>query len=53
MGESIILSAKTTGIPKTKSQTGKTMAVNRAAYRNYEIVETFEAGISLKGTEGS
>ena len=27
------------------------MTVNRVAYRNYEIVETLEAGISLKGTE--
>jgi SmpB protein len=38
--------------PKQKSQAGKTMAVNRVAYRNYEIIEKFEAGISLKGTEG-
>jgi SmpB protein len=38
--------------PKQKSQAGQTMAVNRVAYRNYEIIEKIEAGISLKGTEG-
>lgn len=37
--------------PKRKSQLGSTIAVNRIAYRNYEILETLEAGISLKGTE--
>ncbi|GAB4223062.1 MAG: hypothetical protein Kow0062_22300 [Acidobacteriota bacterium] len=29
----------------------RTLAVNRAARRNYEIEETFEAGLALRGTE--
>ena len=29
----------------------KTIAKNRRAYHEYEILETFEAGIELKGTE--
>lgn len=29
----------------------KTIAKNRKAYHNYEILETYEAGIVLKGTE--
>jgi SsrA-binding protein len=29
----------------------RAVAVNRLAYRNYEIVETYEAGIALAGTE--
>jgi SsrA-binding protein len=29
----------------------KEIAVNRQAFFNYEILDTFEAGISLKGTE--
>lgn len=37
--------------PKRKSQAGATISVNRVAYRNYEIIDTIEAGISLKGTE--
>jgi SsrA-binding protein len=36
---------------KNKKKTGNTITVNRLAYRNYEIIETYEAGISLKGTE--
>ena len=36
---------------KKKSPGGNTIAVNRIAYRNYEILDTLEAGISLKGTE--
>jgi len=36
---------------KKKKSTDNTVTVNRIAYRNYEIVETLEAGISLKGTE--
>lgn len=49
---SVELHAKAKKGPKQKSQAGQTMAVNRVAYRNYEIIEKFEAGISLKGTEG-
>lgn len=29
----------------------KILVTNKNAYRNYEIIETFEAGIELKGTE--
>lgn len=36
---------------KKKKTPDNTVAVNRIAYRNYEIVDTLEAGISLKGTE--
>ena len=36
---------------KKKKSTDNTVTVNRIAYRNYEIVDTLEAGISLKGTE--
>ena len=36
---------------KKKKPTGNVVTVNRIAYRNYEIVDTLEAGISLKGTE--
>lgn len=38
------------GKKKKKVKDG-TIAVNRLAYRNYEIVETLEAGVSLLGTE--
>ena len=38
------------GKKKKKVKDG-TIAVNRQAYRNYEIVDTLEAGISLLGTE--
>ncbi|KAL7563237.1 hypothetical protein ACA910_015729 [Epithemia clementina (nom. ined.)] len=34
-----------------KKRHHKVVAVNRIAYRNYEILETLEAGISLLGTE--
>lgn len=44
-----ILFAKS-GKKKKKPNDG-TIAKNRIAYRNYEIIETLEAGISLKGTE--
>lgn len=44
-----ILSAKSG--KKKKKPTGNTVAVNRIAYRNYEIIDTLEAGISLLGTE--
>jgi SsrA-binding protein len=36
---------------KKKSPGSNIISVNRIAYRNYEIVDTLEAGISLKGTE--
>ena len=36
---------------KKKKPNGNVVTVNRIAYRNYEIVDTLEAGISLKGTE--
>jgi len=37
---------------KKKRKPGdSTICVNRLAYRNYEIVDSLEAGISLKGTE--
>lgn len=39
-----------TGTKKKKVPDG-TIAVNRIAYRNYEILDTLEAGISLTGTE--
>ena len=34
-----------------RAEAQKDVAVNRAAYHNYEIVENFEAGIVLTGTE--
>mmetsp|Transcript_23609 Transcript_23609/g.55546 ORF Transcript_23609/g.55546 Transcript_23609/m.55546 type:complete len:213 (-) Transcript_23609:141-779(-) len=36
---------------KKKKPSGNTICVNRQARRNYEIVDTLEAGISLLGTE--
>lgn len=36
---------------KKKKPKDSTICVNRQARRNYEILETLEAGISLKGTE--
>ena len=36
---------------KKKKPSGNTIAVNRQARRNYEVLETMEAGISLVGTE--
>ncbi len=36
---------------KKKKPKDNTITVNRIAYRNYEILETIEAGVSLKGTE--
>lgn len=36
---------------KKKKVSGNTVAVNRSAYHNYEIVSTMEVGIALKGTE--
>lgn len=34
-----------------KPENGKTIAKNRRAFHDYEILETFEAGIELTGTE--
>lgn len=39
------------GQSKKKRTTGKFVAENRKARFNYEIIETFEAGIMLMGTE--
>ena len=39
------------GKRKKKKPPPGTIAVNRVAYRNYEIIDTLEAGISLVGTE--
>lgn len=36
---------------KKKKLKDNRIAVNKLAYRNYEIVDTLEAGISLKGSE--
>lgn len=38
------------GTKKKKLKSG-TIAVNRIAYRNYEVLETMTAGVSLLGTE--
>ena len=38
------------GTKKKKVKDG-TITVNRLAFRNYEIIDTMEAGIELKGTE--
>jgi SsrA-binding protein len=37
--------------PRPKSEADPTIANNRAAYHNYFILETIEAGIELQGTE--
>jgi len=36
---------------KKKKPKGSTICVNRQARRNFEIIDTLESGISLKGTE--
>ena len=36
---------------KKKKSNSNTICVNRVAYRNFEVIETLEAGISLVGTE--
>jgi SsrA-binding protein len=36
---------------KKKKPKDSTIAINRLAYRNYELLETIEAGVSLVGTE--
>lgn len=36
---------------ETKQSGDRTVLVNRRAYHDYEILETFEAGIALVGTE--
>ncbi len=46
------MSAKSGGRKKRKdADGGKVIANNRKARYNYEILETFEAGIALQGTE--
>ena len=47
---SVFTSFAKSGKKKKKVKDG-TISVNRLAYRNYEIVDTLEAGISLLGTE--
>ena len=37
--------------PRTSRDGGAAIATNRAAYHNYFILETVEAGIELRGTE--
>ena len=39
------------GGTKKKKQSSSTITVNKLAYRNYEVLEKWEAGISLVGTE--
>ena len=39
------------GGTKKKQVKGNTITVNKLAYRNYEVVETLEVGIALRGTE--
>jgi SsrA-binding protein len=36
---------------KTQTEQPKTVATNREAYHNYFILETYEAGVQLAGTE--
>ena len=36
---------------KKKKPKDNTICVNRLAYRNFEIIDTLEAGLALKGTE--
>src|ERR671910_3207776 len=42
--------ARSTGRPDTRSGT-KLIAANRKARRNYEVLETVEAGLVLRGSE--
>jgi SsrA-binding protein len=47
-----VMSARSGGRKKRKEQGGgKVIADNRKARFNYEIIETFEAGMALQGTE--
>ena len=39
------------GGTKKKRDRGNTITVNKIAFRNYEVLEKWEAGISLLGTE--
>lgn len=39
------------GGTKKKKVKGKTITINKLAYRNYEVLETLEVGIALRGTE--
>ena len=36
---------------QTSGDAVKTIATNRKAHRNFSIIETYEAGIALTGTE--
>ena len=49
--DKICLYAKSGTKKKKRGPGSNTVAVNRIAYRNYEVLDTFEAGISLLGTE--
>jgi SsrA-binding protein len=42
---------KKNDVKKKKRRNDSTIAVNRVAYRNFEIIDTLEAGIALVGTE--
>ncbi len=39
------------GGTKKKQDKGSTITVNKLAFRNYEVLEKWEAGIALQGTE--
>jgi hypothetical protein len=39
------------GGTKKKHAKGRTITLNKLAYRNYEVLETLEVGIALRGTE--
>lgn len=39
------------GGTKKKKVKGKTITLNKLAYRNYEVMETLEVGVALRGTE--
>ncbi len=45
-----IITSQMTAGPKKKEQ-AQAVAVNKKAYRNFELVERFEAGLELLGTE--
>ena len=39
------------GGTKKKKSKGNTISLNKLAYRNYEVLETLEVGVALRGTE--
>jgi len=45
------MSAKSGGRKKRADEGGKVIADNRKARYNYEVLETWEAGVALQGTE--